>query len=128
MFGKNLDVTPTEALFLLVLHNHNDVSGTEIVNQVKEDLGEDWSPTPGATYKILQKLLEKGFILETTNTGEEDRDQRIKTYAITSEGKTIVTKVIARMQKVIGFVDSCCPDGTDQIIVIKKSDPKENDQ
>ncbi|MFX0207057.1 MAG: PadR family transcriptional regulator [Candidatus Hodarchaeota archaeon] len=126
MFGKNLDVTPTEALFLLVLYNHKNVSGTEIVNQVKEDLGEDWSPTPGATYKVLQKLLTKGFILETTNTEEEDRDQRIRTYSLTSEGNSMVIKVIARMQKVIGFVDSCCPGETDRVIIIKKQESNES--
>jgi DNA-binding PadR family transcriptional regulator len=126
MFGKNLEVTPTEALFLLVLYNHKNVSGSEIVNQVKGDLGEDWSPTPGATYKILQKLLQKGFILETTNTEEEDRDQRIRTYTLTSEGNSMVVKVISRMQKVIGFMDSCCPEGTDRIVILKKQEPNES--
>jgi len=126
MFGKNLEVTPTEALFLLVLYNNKNISGTEIVNQVKEDLGEDWSPTPGATYKILHKLIEKELILETTNTKEEERDQRIKTYALSSEGESMVVKVIARMQKVIGFVDSCCPEDTDRIIIMKKSESDAN--
>lgn len=126
MFGKNIEVTPTEALFLLVLYNHKNVSGSEIVNQVKGDLGEDWSPTPGATYKILQKLFQKGFILETTNTEEEDRDQRIRTYTLTSEGNIMVVKVISRMQKVIGFMDSCCPEGTDRIVILKKQEPNES--
>lgn len=126
MFGKNLEVTPTEALFLLVLYNNKNISGSEIVSQVKENLGEDWSPTPGATYKILHKLVEKELILETTNTEEEERDQRIKTYSLSSEGKMMVIKVIARMQKVIGFVDSCCPEGADQIIIMKRSESDES--
>ncbi|MHA1226079.1 MAG: PadR family transcriptional regulator [Candidatus Hodarchaeales archaeon] len=120
MFGKNLDVTPTEALFLLVLYNQDNISGAAIVSQLKKDLGEEWSPSPGATYKILQKLVKKELIHETTNTEVQTRDQRIRTYSLTSKGRNMVVKVIARMQKVIGFLYSCCPEGTDSIIIKKE--------
>ncbi len=122
MFGKNLDVTPTESLFLLVLYNHNSLSGSEIVKYVKEDLGEEWSPTPGATYKIIQNLIEKGYIHETTKKEKKDRDKRIRTYTLTSEGNKMVVKVITRMRKMIGFVESCCPDG-EGVIIVKKAEP-----
>lgn len=122
MFGKNLDVTPTESLFLLVLYNHTSLSGSEIVKYVKEDLGEEWSPTPGATYKIIQNLIEKGYIHETTKKEKKDRDKRIRTYTLTSEGNKMVVKVITRMRKMIGFVESCCPDG-EGVIIVKKAGP-----
>ncbi|MHA2247111.1 MAG: PadR family transcriptional regulator [Candidatus Hodarchaeales archaeon] len=122
MFGKNLDVTPTESLFLLVLYNHTSLSGSEIVKNVKEDLGEEWSPTPGATYKIIQKLIEKEYIHETTKTEKKNRDKRIRTYTLTPEGSKMVIKVITRMRKMIGFVESCCPDG-EGVIIVKKAEP-----
>jgi DNA-binding PadR family transcriptional regulator len=119
MFGKNLDVTPTESLFLLVLYNHTNLSGSEIVKYVKEDLGENWSPTPGATYKIIRNLIDKGYIRETTKKEKEDRDKRIRRYSLTLEGSTMVVKIISRMRKMIGFMESCCPEGNGVIIVRK---------
>ncbi|MFX0210874.1 MAG: PadR family transcriptional regulator [Candidatus Hodarchaeota archaeon] len=120
MFGKNLNVTPTESLFLLVLHNHSNLSGSDIVKYVKEDLGEDWSPTAGATYKIIQSLKDKHYIRETTK--KEMQDKRIRTYTLTSEGRDMVIKVITRMRTMIGFMESCCPDGEGVIIVKKREE------
>ena len=104
------------------LYNHTSLSGSEIVKYVKEDLGEEWSPTPGATYKIIQNLIEKGYIHETTKKEKKDRDKRIRTYTLTSEGNKMVVKVITRMRKMIGFVESCCPDG-EGVIIVKKAEP-----
>ena len=116
-----MDITPTEALFLLVLHNQN-LSGSEIVKRVKEDLGDEWSPSPGATYKIIKSLEDKKLIQETTNTDEDKRDKRIRTYSLTDNGNSMVLKVTKRMRKMIGFVEQCCPSENGQIIVMKKSD------
>lgn len=124
MFGKNLAVTPTESLFLLVLYNNTSLSGSEIVKYVKEDLGEEWSPTSGATYKIIRNLIEKGYIHETTEKEKKDRDKRIRTYTLTSEGKSMVIKIINRMRKMIGFMESCCPDGNGIIILKKRETDK----
>ncbi|MFX1283420.1 MAG: PadR family transcriptional regulator [Promethearchaeota archaeon] len=124
MFGKNLAVTPTESLFLLVLYNNTSLSGSEIVKYVKDDLGEEWSPTSGATYKIIRNLIEKGYIHETTEKEKKDRDKRIRTYTLTSEGKSMVIKIINRMRKMIGFMESCCPDGNGIIILKKRETDK----
>ena len=127
MLGKNLDITPTEALFLLVLHNSESLAGYEIVNRLQESLGEDWSPSTGATYKIIQSLVEKGLIEEKTEddpnirtTKDGIKDQRIKTYKLTSKGSSMVLKITSRMSRVLVFIESCCPDATDFKIVVKK--------
>lgn len=126
MFGKDLEVSSTESLFLLVLYNHTSLSGSEIVKSVKEELGEEWSPTPGATYKIIQKLIEKGYISETTEKQKKDRDKRIRTYTLTNQkGRNMVSKIIIRMQKMIVFAETCCPDGG-KIVIVKKTKPDEN--
>lgn len=125
IFGKSLDITPTEALFLLVLHNQN-LSGSEIVKIVKEDLGEDFSPSAGATYKIIQSLESKGMIHETTDSIEEEtRDKRIRKYTLTEEGRKMVLKITNQVQKVIVFVEQCCPGGEEKMVVIKKINEKE---
>ncbi len=126
MFGKDLEITPTESLFLLILFNDENLSGADIIKSVKDDLGEEWSPTPGATYKIIQKLIEKNYINETTEIEKKDRDKRIRTYSLTPEGRKMVVKVIARMQKMIGFIDSCCPNGG-SIVIVKRPESDESE-
>lgn len=109
MIGKNLEVTPTEALFLMALHSSPSLSGSGIINKLIEDLGDDWTPSPGAVYKMIQSLEKKGFIQETTEK-EDRKDQRIRTYALTSRGREIVPKVTSRVRKIVVFMDECCPE------------------
>ena len=119
MFGKNLEITPTEAIFLLVLKKSNSLSGSEIVESITSNLGSDWIPTPGATYKILRSLEKKEFIEETT-TNEARKDQRIRTYSLSHAGQEIVPKVSERFRKVVMFMDSCCPGCCDGIVIIRR--------
>ena len=118
MFGKNLALSPTKIIFLLVLKNVQSLSGSDIVKQIKSQLGEEWKPTPGATYKILSSLQDDGYIFETT--GDENiKDQRIRTYSITDKGKNIIPEVSSRFSKVLVFMNDCCPGCCDTAIIMK---------
>ncbi|MFW9856679.1 MAG: PadR family transcriptional regulator [Candidatus Thorarchaeota archaeon] len=123
MIGKNIEITSLEALFLMSLYNSSSLSGTEIVKKIRNDLGENWTPTTGATYKIVQSLSEKGYIKETTLDARKDK--RIRTYALTLKGKEMVTEVTMRVQKILGFLVDCCPDVCDGVVMIvrKGKDP-----
>ncbi len=107
MLGKDLDVTPMEVFFLMVLNIPESLSGSEIVQKIKENLGINWTPSAGATYKILQSIESKGFIQETTKE-EERKDQRIRTYTLTEKGKEILPTISSRILKIAFFADSCC--------------------
>ncbi|MFX1250273.1 MAG: PadR family transcriptional regulator [Promethearchaeota archaeon] len=109
MLGKNLEITSMEALFLMVLYNTPSLSGSEIVQKLRTNLGEDWSPSPGATYKTVQSLEEKGLIKETTEEANRD-DKRIRTYSLTLKGKEMVPKVTSRVRKIVIFTNECCPE------------------
>lgn len=109
MIGKGLEVTPMESFFLMILNNPTSLSGSEIVQNIKENLGINWTPSPGATYKILKSMEKKGYIEETTKV-EEREDQRIRTYALTSRGKEILPIITKRILKIALFADSCCPN------------------
>lgn len=122
MLGKDLGITPVQSLFLLVLYNSPSLSGSEIVQKLSDDLGDDWTPTPGATYKIIQALQKDELIQETTEA-ENRKDQRIRTYSLTTKGKTMVTTVTARVSKIVSFMNTCCPEATGSIIAVKKDDP-----
>ncbi|MFW9779840.1 MAG: PadR family transcriptional regulator [Candidatus Heimdallarchaeota archaeon] len=120
MIGKNIEVTSLEALFLMTLYNSSSLSGTEIVQKIRNDLGENWTPTTGATYKIVQSLTEKGYIKETTLDARKDK--RIRTYALTVKGKEMVSEVTMRVQKLLGFLADCCPDVCEGVVMIVRKD------
>ncbi|HUT80064.1 MAG TPA: PadR family transcriptional regulator [Candidatus Bathyarchaeia archaeon] len=109
MIGKDIDVTPMEAFFLMVLNGKKSLSGSEIVQNIRENLGLNWTPSAGATYKILQSMEKKELIIETTQ--KEDReDQRMRTYAMAVKGKETLPIITKRILKIALFVDSCCPE------------------
>ncbi|MBN1328930.1 MAG: hypothetical protein JXA54_05605 [Candidatus Heimdallarchaeota archaeon] len=45
MIGKDIDVTPMEAFFLMVLNGQKSLSGSEIVQKIRENLGLNWVPS-----------------------------------------------------------------------------------
>ena len=125
MFGKNLKLSPTEVIFLLILKTEQSLSGSEIVQRINDQLGEDWKPTPGATYKILQSLQSKGFIIETTDNSQR-KDQRIRTYTISESGIEIIPSVSSRFNKVLVFMNDCCPGCCDNVVIQKKVKHEKN--
>lgn len=109
MFGRNIEVSQLEALFLITLHSNDSMTGSAIAKKISGDLGEEWAPSSGAIYKTLDKLRNNGFIEDTTP--EDLKDKRIRTYTLTKKGRDIVPIVASRVQKIVVFVEDCCPDG-----------------
>jgi len=113
MLGKKLAITSTEALFLMTLNISSSLSGSEVVRKLKESLGEEWSPAAGTTYKIFQSLEKKGLIQEITKeltSTDQLKDKRIRKYKLTDQGKKTIPVLTQRVQKVIMFVEDCCPE------------------
>ncbi len=110
--GKDAGLTPTQSLFLLTLHSAGSRSGAEIVQTIREDLGQAWVPSPGAVYKTLKQLVDKGLIAETT-TEESRGDNRVRTYKILPDGDRKVREVVARANRMYAYVSECCGDSCD---------------
>lgn len=119
MIGKNIEISSMESLFLLTLYNENSLSGSEILKRLEKNLGEEWSPSPGATYKTVQSLEKKELIKETTEK-ENRKDQRIRTYSLTEKGKNLVPKITQRVNKVVQFAVKCCPECCEDDSIITK--------
>ena len=124
MFGKNLNLSPTEIIFLLILKMEKSLTGSQIVQRITDQLGEDWKPTPGATYKILQSLQSKEFILDTTNYSER-KDQRKKTYSISELGDSSIPEVSSRFNKVMVFMNDCVPGCCEGTIIKIQTEGKD---
>ena len=110
---KRLKLTPIQGMFLLAFHGKNSLTGVEVVNILKNNLGETSIPTPGATYKVLQYLVDEELIKETTK--EEQRgDKRLRTYSITEKGENILKELIIASTKVYNFMNQCCPENCEE--------------
>ena len=119
---KNDKVSPLQSMFLFVLRNSKALSGAEIVKRLEKDVGEEWVPTPGARYKILQYLEQENFIEKTIEKGEDPKDKRVSKYSLTKEGEKMVEELSKQMKKVYLFLSTCCPEYCDSVIVIKKGE------
>ena len=105
---ENYDITSSQSLFLFVLYSNSNISASEIVEKIRSKLGNERVPTPGARYKIIQKLEEKRLIEETTNQ-ENRKDKRKRTYKTTRAGNEMVKSQIQKMEAMFEFINDCCP-------------------
>lgn len=115
------DITSSQSLFLFILYSNPSISASDIVNKIEKKVGPEWTPTPGARYKILQKLEKEKYIEETTDF-ENRIDKRRRTYRATAKGREMVKIQIERMNVMFEFITDCCPDyfqGQRKIIVCK---------
>ncbi len=115
------EFTSIQTLFLFVLHKHPSMTGSEIVSMIESEIGKDWVPTAGATYKILKRLLKLGCIIETTETG--NTDGRKRTYELSSCGRAFVKDQTERMLRLVGFFYDCCPEYATDYQIIKVCKP-----
>jgi DNA-binding PadR family transcriptional regulator len=55
-------------------------TGAEVIDAIAHDSGDNWRPSPGAVYPLLQLLVDEGLL------SSERRDER-KVYALTESGR-----------------------------------------
>lgn len=104
---RRSELTPLQFLFLVVLNTtEGRLNGAEIVKEIERNLGEDWTPSAGAVYKILQSLEDRGLI--SLLGREATPDKRMKYYEITPEGLRVLTSYMDEEARYIKFMNRCC--------------------
>ena len=73
-----------------------EMTGTDIMQQLHDLTGGEWNPSPGSIYPMLSSLEDEGIIEAASTEG------RSKTYRLTKEGKSQLTRVIKRMTGEVG--------------------------
>jgi DNA-binding PadR family transcriptional regulator len=81
--GKTVGV-PRGLLRYLVLKmlGEKPMSGAEIAQQIEQQTGDRWKPSPGSIYPLLLWLHKNGFTSESLKN-----ESAIKKYTLTSEGR-----------------------------------------
>ena len=123
---KNDKVSPLQSMFLFVLFNSRPLSGAEIVKRLEKDIGEEWVPSAGARYKILQYLESEKFIDKVVSKGQDPDDKRVSKYHLSTKGKEMVEIMSKQVNKVVAFVSDCCPEYCDNVLIVKKEDLKKD--
>ena len=96
------NLSPIQYLVLLLL-NKKPRHGYELFKKINEEFGAKWKLNPGAIYKSLAKLVEKGYI-------EEEKVGKGKTvYEPTEKGNKALAECIEWSADWMGFTKSCCP-------------------
>ncbi|MEM3383602.1 MAG: PadR family transcriptional regulator [Nitrososphaerales archaeon] len=83
-------------IFILKATSKMPVSGTDILNQIRFYTNDEWRPSPGSIYFILNELLSKGMISEVMGS-----DNNVKKYVITNKGMDTIFSFLKVADRVL---------------------------
>ena len=82
---------------MLQMLSEKSMSGSEIMQELEEESGGRWRPSPGSVYPMISWLREKKYIKET-----HTEEMGIKQYVITDEGKNFLHELRKRKEEIEG--------------------------
>lgn len=89
---------------VLKLLAEKPMSGIEIVNEITQESGEKWKPSPGSIYPLLAHLQDKGYTEELPV-----EESGMKRYALTEEGIEFFEREIKSSQKFFRKLEYLAP-------------------
>ncbi len=89
------------SMALLVALGGGELHGYALLREVEERSGGRLRPGTGSLYSALQRLMEEGLIVESTERPREDDDARRKYYRITARGRDAVIDEARRLRALL---------------------------
>ncbi|NIO38052.1 hypothetical protein GTO27_10175 [Candidatus Bathyarchaeota archaeon] len=80
------------------------MSGAEIVEEIEQETGGKWKPSPGSIYPLLAWLQEKGYTNESPTV-----ESGMKRYVLTDDGKTFFEEQVKFGQKFLKKLEYLAP-------------------
>ncbi len=80
------------------------MSGAEIVEEIRQETGGRWKPSPGSIYPLLAWLQEKGYTNESPAV-----ESGMKRYALTDKGETFFEEQVKFGQKFLKKLEYLAP-------------------
>lgn len=90
----------TATLYILLALAGEDRHGYGIMQEVRRQSEDRYRLGPGTLYDNLQKLMDKGFVEESSQRHEED-DPRRRYYRLTRLGRSVLSADIARLDGIV---------------------------
>jgi DNA-binding PadR family transcriptional regulator len=95
---------PPATFHILVALSGADRHGYGIMQEVAERTGGRTKLNPGTLYTTIQRLLEKGLIVELDERPDpEDDDERRRYYRLTSPGRRVAQLELARLTDLVAL-------------------------
>ena len=98
---------------VLVVLAAEDLYGYGIMKAVDEHSGGAVSPEIGSLYRVLARLMEKGWVREVEAGPDRPKTHRGKPrryYGITELGRETVRAEVARLRKAVALVEDAVPE------------------
>ena len=95
---------PPATFHILVALSDADRHGYGIMQEVAQRTGGRTKLNPGTLYTTIQRLLEKGLIVELRGQRDADEDdERRRYYRLTSEGRRAAQLELARLTEMVAL-------------------------
>jgi DNA-binding PadR family transcriptional regulator len=93
---------PTATFHILLALADEDRHGYAIIQDVEERTGGDLRLSPGTLYRSIQRMLEQGLIVETTERPAPDLDdERRRYYRMTPFGEAVARAELRRIEALV---------------------------
>jgi DNA-binding PadR family transcriptional regulator len=93
---------PAAAFHILVALAQQDKHGYAVIQDVEEHTGGALRLSPATLYRTIQRMLEQGLIVETSERPAPDMDdERRRYYRMTPFGGAVVRAELARMEALV---------------------------
>jgi len=95
---------PSATFHILVALSDADRHGYGIMQEVARRTGGRTKLNPGTLYTTIQRLLEKGLIVELNERRDpEDDDERRRYYRLTRSGRRAAQLELARLTEMVAL-------------------------
>lgn len=95
---------PPATLHILVALSDADRHGYGILQEVAQRTAGKTRLNPGTLYTTIQRLLEKGLIVELSEHPDpEDADERRRYYRLTPAGRRVAQMELARLSDLVAL-------------------------
>ncbi|MFX0096312.1 MAG: PadR family transcriptional regulator [Candidatus Hodarchaeota archaeon] len=96
-------ISPVEFLMLIML-KEKPRYGYEIIQELGDRFGEQWTPKTGTVYPALQRLEKRDLIAGKLEESEAGPSRKI--YSLTSKGEEILSTITDNFDREIKFLNT----------------------
>jgi DNA-binding PadR family transcriptional regulator len=102
---------PAASLHIVLALLDGELHGYALVRRVEELSGGGVRMGPGTLYGTLNRLVEDGLIVETTDRVVRDEHERRRYYELTATGRSVALAELARLRTLVQGVARHLPGG-----------------
>ena len=97
---------PAASLHVVLALLDGELHGYAVMQRVGELSGGAVKMGPGTLYGTLNRLVEDGLVVETTNRSKRHDNERRRYYELSANGRAVAVAELGRLQTLIDRVSS----------------------